>query len=490
MLEGLLVQLHVLAEQNLGLRRPLVSLDATWEELDGLVDLLLQFGVHVGNLSVRGDAECVQLLFDERPDALDDLQVVLCCDDGGLGERPSDARNAGQRAAVLTGPRDDRGAFGVLKGCCACVGELRSIGHFKAGGTLLDLGLQRGGRGLAEHLEVDGLGTRLHALEFRLLLGFLGRRLGLLLGSGFFFGLLVSLGLCLLLSGGSGSGFLGGLLFSSLGLLGFSLRLLLCLGFLGSFFFSSLGFLGFGLRFLLRSGFFLGSFFFSLLGGFRLFGRLGFGFRLGLGFLSGLQGLFVGLRLSTDDVLRLLDPLVSTDASLVVLDGIVDLVLGRSIEVGELCVREDAERVQLFFAVGADALDDLEVVSVLLGGLADAFEVKGFLSLLDARHRVLLLRFSLVVVGHDGDVPEEVHAGLAQLDASGVGAALERWEFAVVELEVDDHLTVFAHRQNSRSFHAEGRLVHVEATVVAVVVVIDHLHGDLAHVSNGDFFDG
>ena len=258
-------------------------------------------------------------------------------------------------------------------------------------------------------------------------------------------------------------------------------------GFLGGLLFSSLGFLG-GLLFSL-----LGSssgFRFGLLGGFRLFGRLGFGFRLGLGFLSGLQGLFVGLRLSTDDVLRLLDPFVSTDASLVVLDGIVDLVLGRSIEVGELCVREDAERVQLFFAVGADALDDLEVVSVLLGGLADAFEVKGFLSLLDARHRVLLFRLGLVVVGHDGDVPEEVHAGLAKFDASGVGAALERWEFAVVELEVDDHLTVFAHRQNSRSFHAEGRLVHVEATVVAVVVVIDHLHADFTHVSNGDLFHG
>ena len=96
------------------------------------------------------------------------------------------------------------------------------------------------------------------------------------------------------------SGFLGGLLFSSL-------------GFLGGLLFSSLGFLG-GLLFSL-----LGSssgFRFGLLGGFRLFGRLGFGFRLGLGFLSGLQGLFVGLRLSTDDVLRLLDPLVSTDASL------------------------------------------------------------------------------------------------------------------------------------------------------------------------------
>ena len=91
MLEGLLVQLHVLTEQDLGLSRPLVSLDATGEELDGLVDLLLQFSVHVGDLSVGGDAEGVQFLFDERTDALDDLQVVLRRDDGGLAERSGDA---------------------------------------------------------------------------------------------------------------------------------------------------------------------------------------------------------------------------------------------------------------------------------------------------------------------------------------------------------------------------------------------------------------
>ena len=117
--------------------------------------------------------------------------------------------------------------------------------------------------------------------------------------------------------------------------------------------------------------------------------------------------------MSADDVLGLLDPLVSTNTTFVVLDGVVDVVFCLSIELSELCVGEDAQCVELFFAVGSNALDDLKVVGVLLGRLADALEVKRLLSLLDASHRVLLLRLSLVVVGHDGDVPKEVHACLA-----------------------------------------------------------------------------
>ena len=75
--ERLLVQLRVHAKQNLGLSHPLVTLHAAGEELDGDVDFLLQFRGHVRNLAVGRDAQRVQLLFDERPNALDDLKVVL-----------------------------------------------------------------------------------------------------------------------------------------------------------------------------------------------------------------------------------------------------------------------------------------------------------------------------------------------------------------------------------------------------------------------------
>ena len=190
----------------------------------------------------------------------------------------------------------------------------------------------------------------------------------------------------------------------------------------------------------------------------------------------------------TDDVLRLLDPLVATDASLVVLDGVVDVVLRLAVEVGQLLVGEDAQCVELLFAVRADALDGLQVVGVLLGRLTDAVEVEGLLSLLDTAHGLFLHVLSLAVVGHDGNFPKEVHAGLAQLDAAGVGAAFVGREFTVIELEIDDHLTVLAHRQLTGAFHAEGRLVHREATVVLFVVEVEHVDPDVTHVGDGDLF--
>ena len=194
--------------------------------------------------------------------------------------------------------------------------------------------------------------------------------------------------------------------------------------------------------------------------------------------------------MGTDDVLCLFDPLVAADAALIVLNGVVDLVLRLAVEVGQLLVGEDAQRVELLFAVRADALDDLQVVGILLGRLADAVEVEVLLSLLDAAHRLLLFRFSLVLVGHDGDFPQEVHAGLAQLDATGVGAALVGGEFSVVELEVDDDFTVFSNSKHSAPFHAEGRFVHREATVVVLVVEVHHVDLDVAHVRDGDFLNG
>ena len=168
------------------------------------------------------------------------------------------------------------------------------------------------------------------------------------------------------------------------------------------------------------------------------------------------------------------------------LDGFVDLVFRLTVEVGQLGVGEDAQGIELLLAVGADALDRLEVVCVLLGRCTDAAEVEILLALLDAAHGLLLFGLGLLLVRHHGDLPEEVDAGLAQLDACGVGSAFVGREFAVVELEVDDHLTVLAHRQAARAFHAERRFVHREAPVIALVVVVDHLDPDVAHPGDGD----
>ena len=209
-----------------------------------------------------------------------------------------------------------------------------------------------------------------------------------------------------------------------------------------------------------------------------------------MGFFGSLQGFLVSLGLRSNDVLSLPDPFIAADSSLVVLNGIVDVVLGLTVEVGQLLVGEDAQSVELLFAVRTNALDGLEVVGVLLGRLPNAVKVKRLLSLLDAGHGALLHGLSLAFVSHDRDVPEEVHAGLAQLDASGVCAALVGREFAVVELEVDDHLSVFANGQRSRAFHAESRFIHVEATVVVFVIEVNHVHSDITHVGDGDLLNG
>ena len=73
---SLLVLVHLL-----GLLGPLVSLDTSREELDGHVDLFFDLRRHLAHLFKGEDAKSVQLLFDERSDALDDLQVVLGGDD-------------------------------------------------------------------------------------------------------------------------------------------------------------------------------------------------------------------------------------------------------------------------------------------------------------------------------------------------------------------------------------------------------------------------
>ena len=70
--DSLLVLVHLL-----GLLGPLVALDTTGEELNGDVDLFFDLCRHLADLFKGKDAQSVQLLFDERPDALDGLQVVF-----------------------------------------------------------------------------------------------------------------------------------------------------------------------------------------------------------------------------------------------------------------------------------------------------------------------------------------------------------------------------------------------------------------------------
>ena len=115
------------------LGRPLVPPDPAREELDRRVDLVLELGGHVGDLPEGGDAQHVQLLGDERPDALDPLQVVPRRDGGRRGEGPLEARNAEQGARRLACPRDahaavlvlDPRAAALLEGGGVADGELR-----------------------------------------------------------------------------------------------------------------------------------------------------------------------------------------------------------------------------------------------------------------------------------------------------------------------------------------------------------------------------
>ena len=128
----------------------------------------------------------------------------------------------------------------------------------------------------------------------------------------------------------------------------------------------------------------------------------------------------------------------------------------------------------------------MKVVSILLGRLADAGEIKRLLPLLDTIHGLLFSDFARLSSAMMLTSQKEVHACLAQLDASGVGAALVGREFSVVELEIDDNFPVLANGQLTGAFHAERRLVHCEASVVLFVVVVEHIDADVAHVRDGD----
>ena len=126
------------------------------------------------------------------------------------------------------------------------------------------------------------------------------------------------------------------------------------------------------------------------------------------------------------------------------LNSVVDFFFRITVEMCQLLVGEDAQSVEFLLAVRADALDDLEVVSVLLRRLTNTLEIEGLLSLLNSVDGALLFRLSLALISDDGDIPKEVDTGLAQLDSSGVSAAFVGGELSVVELEVHDHLAVFS----------------------------------------------
>ena len=300
---------------------------------------------------------------------------------------------------------------------------------------------------------------------------------------GFLSSLCFSVGLCL----GFLFGFLSGLFFSSLGFLS-SLRFSVgfCLGFL-------FGFLS-GLCFSvgLCLGFFLG----------LLFGFFGVLFCLdsiffSLRFLLSLESLFfgslqcslIGFGFGFDLSTGLLHPFVTVNSTGVMLNRFIDAVFRSTVELGQLCEGEDAQCVELLFTVWTDALDGLEVILVLLGGGTDTVEIDVLLSFLDAVDGLLLLRFSLDFIRFDGDAPKEIHTCLSKFETTLIGAAFIGWECTVIELEVDDDLSIFTNGELPSAFFCEGTFKHLESSVVLKFVVVLHFDLDVAHTGDGDFFN-
>ena len=261
---------------------------------------------------------------------------------------------------------------------------------------------------------------------------------------------------------------LGSFLFSSLGssgiLSGLCISLGLCFGFLFCFF-----------RFL---------FCFDAV----LFGLC---FLLGLEslFFSSLQGSFVCFGFGFNHATGLLNPLVSMNSTRVVLNRFIDVVFRITVELGQLCEGEDAQCVELLFTVRSNALDGLEIVFVLLSGGSNAVEINVLLSLLDAVDGLLLLGFCLDFIRFDGDAPKEVHAGLSKLETTLVGATFIGWEIAVIELEVDDNLSILTNGEGPCALFREGSFKHLESGVVFKIIMILHIDLEVTHVCNGDFFD-
>ena len=206
-------------------------------------------------------------------------------------------------------------------------------------------------------------------------------------------------------------------------------------------------------------------------------------------FFGGLQRSLIGFGFGFDLSTGLLHPFVTVNSTGVMLNRFIDAVFRSTVELGQLCEGEDAQCVELLFTVWTDALDGLEVILVLLGGGTDTVEIDVLLSLLDAVDGLLLLRFSLDFIRFDGDTPKEVHTRLSKFDMALIGAAFVRWEGTVIELEVDDNLSILTYGEYPCAFFCEGSFKHLESSVVLEFIVILHFDLDIAHVGDGDFFN-
>ena len=228
-----------------------------------------------------------------------------------------------------------------------------------------------------------------------------------------------------------------------------------------------------------------------------------FGFRFGLDsiflslcfllslesfFFSSLQSSFVCFGFGFNHATGLLNPLVSMNSTRVVFNRFIDVVFRITVELGQLCEGEDAQCVEFLFTVRSNALDGLEVVLLLLGGGSNAVEINVLLSLLDAVDGLLLLGFSLDFICFDGDAPKEVHAGLSKFETTLVGATFIGWVIAVIELEVDDNLSILTNGEFPSAFFCEGSFKHLESSVVVEFVVVLHFDPDVTHAGDGDFF--
>ena len=239
-------------------------------------------------------------------------------------------------------------------------------------------------------------------------------------------------------------------------------------------------------------GFLLGllfSFFGVLFGLDSIFFGLCFLLSLEAFLFSSLQCSLIGFGFGFDLSTGLLDPFVTVNAPRVVLNRFIDVVFSFTVELRQLCEGEDAQCVELLFTVRSNAFDGLEVVLVLLGGGSNAVEINVLLSLLDAVDGLLLLRFSLDFIRFNSDAPQEVHTCLSKFETTLVGAALIGWEGTVIELEVEDNLSILANSEYPGAFFCERSFKHLESSVVIEFVVVLHFDLEVTHVCNGDFFD-
>ena len=201
-------------------------------------------------------------------------------------------------------------------------------------------------------------------------------------------------------------------------------------------------------------------------------------------FFSRLEGFFIGLGFCFNHSTCLLDPFVSLNSARIVFNGFIDIVLCSLVKVRQLSVGKDSKSVEFLFAVRTYTLDGLEVVCIFLRSLTNHVEIKGFLTLFNAIHGFLLLRFCLDFIRLNGHVPQEVDTGLSKLDTCLIGSAFVSWHLAVIELEVQNNFSILTYCKNASSFHAECRFKHLETTVIVFIVEVNHVNLNVTHVGD------